>query len=111
MVDEAVAAGLLLDAARSHALPPRAMASAVGPVPNRHESLKGFWHVAEFVWKKHYDRERKEEGRRMNLYRRRTWPKAPLVHVTAYQRGPGYRSLIPSDAVCVGAAPSARETA
>ena len=111
MVEEAVTAGLLLDAARANALRARPEAAPQAPVPEMHESLKGFWHVAEFVWKKHYDRTRKEEGRRMNLHRRRTWPPAPLVHVSAYRRGPEYRKRIPPDAICVGCDTPARETA
>jgi len=32
-----------------------------------HESLKGAWHLAEFVWKKHFNFKTSRVGRRMNL--------------------------------------------
>ena len=108
MLDEAAAKGLLVDEGKRDAelgrggdrahTPPDARAAA-------HESLKGFWHVAEFAWKKHYDRATGREGRRMNLYRRRTIPPGALVHASAYERGDAYRSRIPKDATRVGRVP------
>jgi uncharacterized protein (DUF2235 family) len=105
MLDEAAAKGLLLDERKREAIlgrdgsgryvPPNARADA-------HESLEGFWHVAEFVWKKHYDRATGREGRRMNLHRRRTIPPGALVHASAYERGEAYRSRIPADARRLG---------
>ncbi len=46
----------------------------------------------------------------MNLFRRRTWPKQPFVHVSAFQRDAEYRKLIPADAICVGSAEDERES-
>ncbi len=62
-----------------------------------HESLRGWWFVAEFVPKPHW------EGWgwvwRPNLFRRRTWPAAPVVHEAAWERGNGaYSACLPSDA-------------
>ena len=104
MVEEAEKAGLLCDRARRNTLLPPGAPPPPTP-PDMHESLKGFWHVAELVWKKHFDMAKGKWGRRMNLWRRRTWPKAPLVHVSAFQRGEEYRSRIPKDAICVGGTP------
>jgi uncharacterized protein (DUF2235 family) len=108
MLDEATAKGLLVDEAKRDAVlgrggdrrhtPPDARAAA-------HESLKGFWNLAEFVWKRHYDRATGREGWRMNLYRRRTIPHGALVHAAAYERGEAYRSRIPADATRVGRVP------
>jgi uncharacterized protein (DUF2235 family) len=105
MLDEATAKGLLVDEEKCKAVlgrggnrryvPPDARAAA-------HESLKGFWNLAEFVWKKHYDRATRREAWRMNLYRRRTIPPGSLVHAAAYERGEAYRSRIPADAIRVG---------
>jgi uncharacterized protein (DUF2235 family) len=107
MLDEATAKGLLVDEKKRNVVlgyeadgryvPPEAKAKA-------HESLKGFWHLAEFVWKKHYDRKSGRERRRMNFYRRRTIPRSALVHTSAYERGDVYRRRIPADAVRVGRA-------
>jgi hypothetical protein len=104
MLAEAEAHGLLGDGPRRDALLPPRSADAPPPgAPPMHESLRRWWHLAEFVWKKRYDRERKEEGPRMNLYARRGWPKEPpLVHVSAFARGTDYRKLIPGDAITVG---------
>jgi uncharacterized protein (DUF2235 family) len=108
MLDEATAKGLLVDEGRREAvlgrggdgryMAPDARAQA-------HESLKGFWNLAEFAWKKHYDRATGREGRRMNLYRRRTIPPGALVHAAAWNRGDAYRSRIPKDATRVGRVP------
>jgi uncharacterized protein (DUF2235 family) len=105
MLDEAVAKGLLVDEKKRDAVLGRGgSARYVRPDPTAqaHESLKGFWNVAEFVWKKHYDRETGREGRRMNLYRRRTIPPGALVHASAYERGAAYRSRIPAEARRLG---------
>jgi uncharacterized protein (DUF2235 family) len=105
MLDEAAANGLLVDEGKRQAVLGRGRDSrAVAPDPRAgaHESLKGFWNLAEFAWKKHYDRATGREGRRMNLYRRRTIPPGALVHASAYERGDEYRRRIPEDATRVG---------
>ena len=108
MLEEAAAKGLMLDGEKCAALlggdssgryvRPDAGAEA-------HESLKGFWHLAEFIPKKHYDRQSGRETRRMNLYRRRTIPPGSLVHAAAFARGDEYSRRIPADAVRVGRLP------
>jgi uncharacterized protein (DUF2235 family) len=105
MLDEAAANGLLVEEGRRElVLGRRGDGRHVAPDPraDAHESLKGFWRLAEFAWKKHYDRASGREGRRMNLYRRRTIPPGALVHASAYERGEPYRGRIPPDAVRVG---------
>ena len=66
-----------------------------------HESLKGWWRIAEFIPKRHYDWKTGRETRRMNLFRRRTIPAGSLVHESVFNRGAVYRQRIPSDAVSV----------
>jgi uncharacterized protein (DUF2235 family) len=111
MLDEATAAGLLVDAAkRRRMLGEDGRGDYVAPDARAmaHESLTGAWHLAEYVPKKHYDYLTKTEGRRMNRHRRRTLPAASLVHICAKQRGADYVARLPSDVVWVGDAdPSA----
>jgi uncharacterized protein (DUF2235 family) len=103
MVGEAEAFGLLVDRAKRDALLPAQAADApADPAPPMHESLEGFWVLAEFVLKKRYDKASGKERRRMNLFRRRPIPEGSLVHVSAYQRGEAYKALLPPDARCVG---------
>jgi len=71
-----------------------------------HESLKGWWNLAEFIPKRHYNWTKKCEERRMNLYRRRTIPKNALVHDSAYERGPEYIRKVPSTATRVFTLPT-----
>lgn len=104
MLDEAQAAGLLIDPDR-HSLilnesgtGPHVAPDANGPM---HESLKGAWHVAEFVPKKHYNWQKRKEERRMNRYRRRTIPPGSLVHSSAFERGGGYADRLPADVIRV----------
>jgi len=104
MLDEAEAAGLLVDAARRREVlgqaggdrhvAPNALAAA-------HESLKGPWKLAEYVPKKHFDFATGTPGRRMNLGRRRTIPPKSLVHASAFERGDEYRPRLPADAIRV----------
>lgn len=106
MLDEAEAKGLRVDPARRleilgggdggrHARP--------DPDAAAHESLRGAWHLAELVPKKHYDWHTQAWVRRMNLHRRRTLPPLALVHRSAFERHGGrYRERLPPDAVRVG---------
>ena len=109
MLEEAEAAGLAVNGAKrdeilgrsgtgSHA-PPNSLADA-------HESLTGAWHLAEYVPKKHFNRESGEQERRMNNHRRRTVPPGSLVHIAAFERGDEYRKRLPSDVAWVGKAKS-----
>jgi uncharacterized protein (DUF2235 family) len=105
MLDEAEAAGLLVDAARRRRVLGRdGGGEHVAPDPRAraHESLTGAWHLAEYVPKKHYDWATRTEGRRMNRHRRRTLPAASLVHIGAKERGGDYLARLPPDVIWVG---------
>jgi uncharacterized protein (DUF2235 family) len=101
MLREAKQAGLLTDQVKEDLVLGKSGAGYVRPDSQAvmHESLTGAWRLAEFVRKRHYDWERKKEGRRMNLFRRRTIPPGALVHKSVFERGGGYKSRLPSDAV------------
>jgi len=104
MVDEAEAAGLKVDQARRAEILGRA-AEPGGTAPTApavaHESLKGWWHLAEYVPKKHFDRQAQTESRRMNRHRRREIPRQSFVHAAAFERGEEYCKRLPPDAVRV----------
>lgn len=105
MLDEAVAAGLLVDERRRlevMGLTPGSRYVQPDPKAAAHESLRGAWHLAEYVPKKHYDWRTGREERRMNRHRRRTIPAGSLVHVSAFERGDDYRRRLPADAIAVG---------
>src|SRR5258708_36880088 len=90
MVAEAMVAGLLVNCVkRDEVLAKTPGTRFIAPDPNGvvHESLKGAWNLAEFVWKKHYDWKTGTERWDMNLYRRRLIPENALVHAQAFQRG------------------------
>jgi uncharacterized protein (DUF2235 family) len=74
----------------------------VPPDPNAclHESLKGWWTVAEYVPKKHYNWQTKQEERRANRFRRRTVPPGSVIHWSVYERGGNYATslALPMDA-------------
>lgn len=109
MLDEAEPAGLLVDPGkRREVLGYAGDKRYVRPDPNAtmHESLTGFWHVAEFLLKKHFDSKTRKESRRMNLYRRRTMPERSLVHRAAWDRGAEYAKRLPPDAVRVEGKPA-----
>lgn len=104
MLEEAKAHGLLTiperevevlgGTAGSTYCPPDAKAA-------RHESLKGWWYLGEFILKKHYDWKSGKWGRRANLFRRRTIPPKSCIHESAYMRGGDYVKLLPPDAIKV----------
>jgi uncharacterized protein (DUF2235 family) len=104
MLDEAEQAGLLVDPARRREVLGQAGGNRyVAPNANApaHESLKGFWHLAEYVPKKHFDWKTQTECRRMNRHRRRTIPPGSLVHASARQRGVEYCKRLPPDVTFV----------
>jgi uncharacterized protein (DUF2235 family) len=102
MLVQAQAAGLMVDPSR---LAPRRPpgAPAEGP-PALHESLRGWWHLAEFVPKRRAGRDGEDKRWRMNLYRRRTMPEHALVHESAFARGADYCRRLPRGAVKVSRA-------
>jgi uncharacterized protein (DUF2235 family) len=103
MLKEAIAAGLLVDTARVDLVMGQAGGGYIPPdaTAAMHESLTWPWWPAEFIRKRHYDYKLKQDGRRMNLFRRRTIPAGALVHHSAFERGEDYIKLLPSDAVVV----------
>jgi len=113
MLEEAQSAGLAVDAAKRARIMGAAGGSYVAPdaCALAHESLKGAWHIAEYVPKKHFDFASGKEERRMNRHRRRTIPPGSHVHIAARARGEEYCKRLPADVVWVGdAQPSALAT-
>lgn len=109
MLQEAKAAGLLVnDKKERDVLGVSGTGGFVLPnaQADAHESLKGFWKVAEFLWKKHYNWQKGREERRMNLFRRRTVPPGSLVHESAFQRSGNYKDRLPPDAAPVSTLPT-----
>ena len=102
MIEEAVKARLAVDAAKTAEILGAGSTKHVPPDFNApaHESLTGWWHLAELVPKKHYDWRTGETRRSMNLWSRRTIPPQSLVHGCAFRRK-DYENRIPSDAVMV----------
>jgi len=104
MLDEAIAAGLLVNASqRAAILGQDGNGAHVPPDPTAaaHESLSGAWHLAEYVPKKHFDYATRKEARRMNRHRRRTLPPGSHVHISVFERGEDYRQRLPADVVWV----------
>lgn len=104
MLEEAKAAGLLVDPAKqAEVLGLTASDKYVPAAPDAemHESLTGFWHLAEYVPKRHWNWQTSKWEHRMNRHRRRTIPPNSLVHSAAYLLGPGYQKAIPADAIRV----------
>jgi uncharacterized protein (DUF2235 family) len=103
MLREAKQAGLVVDPVREDLVLGRSGGGYARPdcQATMHESLTRIWTLGEFVRKRHYDWERKKDGHRMNLFRRRTIPPGSLVHQSAFQRGDNYKSRLPTDAVLV----------
>jgi uncharacterized protein (DUF2235 family) len=105
MLDEAQAAGLLVDPDRRRRLLGQdgsGRFAPADPCAAAHESLAGAWHLAEYVPKPHFDRKSGRQAWRMNRHRRRTLPPGSLVHVAAKERGDDYVARLPSDVVWVG---------
>lgn len=105
MLDEAEAAGLIVDQERRREILGQTSGSryaAPDPKAASHESLTGAWHIAEYIPKKHFNWQTRAQERRMNRHRRRTVPAGSLVHVSARERGEEYFRRLPPDVVWVG---------
>jgi len=102
MLEEAKQAGLLVDEAKVAEVLGQGNSKHAPPDPNAqmHESLKGWWNLAELVPKRRYDPITGETHRRMNLWSRRRIREGSLVHESAFQRK-GYEGRIPDGAVRV----------
>jgi uncharacterized protein (DUF2235 family) len=104
MISEALQHGLLCDQNKVDSILGRGPgAKYVKPDPNAqiHNSLTGWWRLAEFVPKPHFDSKTRTTTRRMNLFRSRTIPAGSSIHESAYQRGGAYSQKLPSNAVQV----------
>jgi len=102
MISEARQHGLLCDQNKVDRILGRSSGSTYAkPDANAkiHDSLTGWWRLAEFVPKPHFDWKTRKTTRRMNLFRSRTIPPGSSVHESAYQRGSGYSPTLPQDAV------------
>jgi uncharacterized protein (DUF2235 family) len=63
-----------------------------------HETLTGWWVLAEFLPKPHYDYKTSREGWKIHRFARREMPGDALVHDSAYLRGADYLRRIPPGA-------------
>ncbi len=63
-----------------------------------HETLTGWWRLAEFLPKPYYDYATRKKTWRANLFRRRTMPADAYVHESAYLRGAAYTKRLPPGA-------------
>jgi uncharacterized protein (DUF2235 family) len=102
MLEEAKQAGLLVDETKVQEVLGKGSAKHARPDPNAemHESLKGWWNLAELIPKKHFDATTGETRRKPNLWARRRIPAGSPVHESAFERK-DYESKIPEDAVRV----------
>ena len=102
MIEEAVKAGLEVEPNKVKDILGQGSPGHTAPNPNAdaHESLAGWWNLAEVVPKKHYDWVTGRTRRKMNFWSRRTIPPHSLVHESAFQRT-SYRTRIPTDAIMV----------
>lgn len=99
MLDEAKQFGLLTNPAKEAALRANCRLNCDAKA---HESLKGWWNLAELWPKPHWNWKTKQERRRPNLWRRRTIPPQSLVHVCALTRDGGkYKERLPADVTYV----------
>jgi uncharacterized protein (DUF2235 family) len=103
MLREAKTAGLLVEPVRESLVLGQSGGGFVPPdaQADMHESLTGCWWLAEFIPKRHFNTQRKEEERRLNLFRRRTISPGALIHQSAFARGAEYSARLPTDAVVV----------
>jgi hypothetical protein len=103
MLDEAVAHGLIIHPPKLQEVLGQEGGRYVKPDAKAmmHESLRKWWHLAEFVPKRHFDWQTGQAHRRMSLYRRRTIPPKSLVHFSAFERGDDYRKRLPPDVIWV----------
>lgn len=98
MLEEGKAAGLIVDSAKEAEVLGRTASDKyvpASPDAPRHESLTGWWNIAEFIPKRHWNWKKKKWQRRMNLYRRRTIPPGSLIHDAAYLQGAEYQKRLP----------------
>jgi uncharacterized protein (DUF2235 family) len=90
MLDEAEQHGLKVDASKKRDVLGGKLPN-VPPDPDgkMHESLAGWWKLAEYVPKRHFNWRTRQEERRANLSRRRTIPSGAVMHWSVYERDGG----------------------
>ncbi len=101
MAREASNAGLLINLDRLPHVHTEGARDAFIALPPAHEGIRGWWRLAEFVPKRHYDWSNERTSWRMNLFRRRTIPKGSLIHRSTFERGPQYRKRLPDSVIAV----------
>jgi uncharacterized protein (DUF2235 family) len=92
MLREATTHGLVVNAGRVDYMLGRAGSPSLARPDadgKMHKSLKGAWHLAEFIRKRHFNWQEKKEKKRMNRYRRRTIPGGALIHHSVFARDNG----------------------
>jgi len=101
MITEAKLADLQVDNAKVDIVLGRTGSDFAKPDCNAelHESLKGFWKIAEYIPKKHFDYATGKTAWRANRSRRRTIPPESLVHESAFLRKDSYKACLPPDAI------------
>jgi uncharacterized protein (DUF2235 family) len=103
MLKEAIAAGLLVNAAQMDAVLGKSGGPYKPPDPNAqmHESLTPAWWPAELMRKRHFNWQQRKWEKRSNLGRRRSIPPGSLVHQSAFIRGADYKKRLPTDVIAV----------
>jgi uncharacterized protein (DUF2235 family) len=101
MIHEAKKAGMEFDESRVDLVLGRSGHGYTRPDPNAslHESLTWPWWPAEFIPKKHWDKDSGKTQWRPNLFRRRHFSAAPIIDDRAWARGVDYVKHLPEDAV------------
>jgi uncharacterized protein (DUF2235 family) len=91
MATEAEKAGLLVDQDRLNEVLGTAPGNYAPPLPTArvHYGMSLAWYPTEFVPKKHWSFPKHAWEWRANLFRRRTYPRVPIVHDVAWEI-PGY---------------------
>lgn len=105
MLREAEVAGLLLDQQPQNNNGAHVLGSGggeyvrPGSTARMHESLQGWWRLAEFVPRRRYHWITGQWTWGMNLFRRRQIPEHALIHESAFARGEQYASRLPVTAL------------
>jgi len=103
MLEEAKLAGLHVNAARQSevlGLSRESTYAKADPDACIHESLTGWWKVAEWIRKPHFDSQTGKTEMLRNRGKRRTIPPRSLVHESVFKRDNGrYCERVPKDAI------------
>ena len=103
MLEEAKLGGLHVNEARQAevlGLSPGSAYAKADPDGCIHESLTGWWRLAEWIRKPHYDFQSGKTEMRRNRGKRRTIPPRSLVHESVFRRDNGrYCERVPEDAI------------